>query len=71
MNHALRSDLVLLEYVLKIKHAFAADQDMDARALWGELTQEEEEALWIAPKFGGIFTTDELKRLRPQKSCKD
>lgn len=67
LNHALRSDLVLLQCVVEIKIAFSGGDDMYARALWGDLTPEEEEALWIAPKYGGIFTTDERKRLRPPK----
>ena len=65
MTAAMRNDLVLLEYVLGIKQAFAADLDDDALALWKELNNEEMSVLWIAPKYGGIFTTDERKRLRP------
>jgi hypothetical protein len=36
-----------------------------ARTLWSEFTEEEQVALWVAPTFGGIFTTEERKRLRP------
>jgi hypothetical protein len=30
-----------------------------AQQLWGELSEPEQTALWVAPKFGGIFTTKE------------
>lgn len=37
-----------------------------ARGFWSEFTEEEQTALWVAPKYGGIFTTDERKALRPK-----
>jgi len=64
LTKALREDLILLEYVVQIKQALAGDGDMDARALWNELDDMEQSILWVAPKYGGIFTTDERKRLR-------
>ena len=30
-----------------------------ASECWDELTEPEQTALWVAPKFGGIFTTEE------------
>jgi hypothetical protein len=49
----------------EIKYALAVLELDDARALWCEFTEEEQIALWVAPTFGGIFTTEERKRLRP------
>ncbi len=68
LMHSLRTDPVLLDYVLQIKHAFADEVDEDALALWSQLSEQEMTILWVAPKYGGIFTTDERKRLRPYSS---
>jgi hypothetical protein len=54
-----------LHQMYEIKYALAALELDDARALWCEFTEEEQVALWVAPTFGGIFTTEERKRLRP------
>ena len=37
-----------------------------ARLLWSEFVQAEQEALWIAPSKGGIFTTYERRVLRSE-----
>lgn len=31
---------------------------------WSELAEDEQTALWVAPKFGGIFTTEERKIIK-------
>jgi len=63
MTAALRGDPILLDYISQIKQAFTDNRDEDALALWHELDEREKTALWVAPKYGGIFTTDERKRL--------
>ena len=50
----------------EIKDALANGRDEDALALWDEFTEEEKMVLWIAPTYGGLFTVDERKRLKPQ-----
>ena len=35
---------------------------------WGELTDAEKEALWVAPTKGGIFTTKEIQQIKDLRS---
>jgi hypothetical protein len=51
--------------VAMIKSALSEDQVEDALAYWSEFRDHEQVALWIAPTYGGIFTTEERKQLRP------
>ena len=60
MTKAMQSQQVV-EDVAFIKRAIATGDLVFAGQLWGELTEDEQTALWVAPKFGGIFTTDERK----------
>jgi hypothetical protein len=66
MTEILR-DRVNLSQIYEIKYALAALELDDATALWSEFTEQEQIALWVAPTYGGIFTTEERKRLRPQE----
>jgi len=62
-----------LEQLAAIKDNLNVTSDADfagecvefALTLWDEFTEEEQIALWIAPTYGGIFTTEERKKLRP------
>ena len=36
----------------------------EAEECWAEMTEAEQTALWVAPKFGGIFTTEERKIIK-------
>ena len=65
MNEVLRDEINLCQ-VSEIKGVLRSDDDEGAQALWSEFTEEEQIALWVAPKYGGIFTTEERKRLRPK-----
>lgn len=58
------ADVALLETVLWIKQALAEDRDHDAHDLWDSLDEPTQQTLWMAPKYGGIFTTRERKQLR-------
>ena len=64
MTECLR-DPINLQQVSEIKDAMGAGDDLSAIAFWSEFTEDEQMALWIAPTYGGIFTTEERKRLRP------
>ena len=66
MTEVLR-DLNNISQVCEIKLAFSDDCDDDAQALWSDFSEEEQTTLWVAPTYGGIFTTEERKRLRPQE----
>jgi hypothetical protein len=67
MTKLLRSDMSNLLQLFAIKEAIACEDYDHAHSLWSEFTEEEWVILWVAPKFGGIFTTEERKRLRPQE----
>jgi hypothetical protein len=58
-------DLMNFEQVYQIKRHFYLNEDDDALGLWSDFTEDEQVALWIAPSVGGIFTTEERRRLRP------
>lgn len=62
-NEVLR-DLTVLHMVYEIKWAMRETDDFYARQLWSELSHDEQMALWVAPKYGGIFTTEERKVLK-------
>ena len=47
-----------------IKDAIANDEPEIVLANWNDLSVEDQEALWVAPKFGGVFTTIERKYLQ-------
>jgi hypothetical protein len=61
-NAALR-DPITMETVAEIKRAFRDDDIPHMEILWRELTEKEQRALWIAPSYGGIFTTKEREVL--------
>ena len=64
LTRVMREDITTLETVLEIKKAILADDCMLAKQLHDELPMNEQRALWVAPKFGGIFTTDERDIVR-------
>lgn len=56
-----------LRQVAEIKDEIATDGEEhleQARHLFDEFTEDEKQALWVAPTYGGIFTTFERKVLR-------
>jgi hypothetical protein len=64
MTECLRDRLNMYQ-VHDIKFCIAMEKYDEAIALWSEFTEDEQIALWIAPTYGGIFTTAERKRLKP------
>ena len=52
------------EIKLALMHPDKAEGLAQARVLWGEFTDEEQMAIWIAPRYGGVFTTAERKLLK-------
>ena len=56
---------VLMTVAMIKEYLAAEDGDWDACSLWETLDQQEQLTLWIAPTHGGLFTTDERKRLKP------
>jgi len=64
LTEVLRGDPALLEQIAHIKRHIEREEYEDAQCLYDELTAEEKVATWVAPKFGGIFTTFERKVLK-------
>ena len=56
-NEAMRNGLI--QSVCQIKVAIDQGDMVYAAQCWQELTEDEQTAIYIAPKFGGIFTTEE------------
>jgi hypothetical protein len=63
MTEVLR-DPTNLAQVVAIKELLMDDDDQAALGYWSEFTEAEQIALWVAPTYGGIFTTDERKKLK-------
>ncbi len=52
------------ESVNWIKTGLAHDDSGMVREAWGELDTETQIALWVAPKYGGVWTTEEREKIR-------
>ena len=63
MTEALASEVVL-DSVLWIKRGIENKDYTSAEEVWSDLSEDEQTALWVAPKFGGIFTTEERKIIK-------
>jgi hypothetical protein len=63
MTEALR-DPIVFQSIFEMKHSFASGDYEYAGHVWSELTEDEQTALWVAPKYGGIFTTEERKIIK-------
>jgi len=63
MTEALASEVVL-DSVLWIKRGIENKDYTSAEQVWSDLSEDEQTALWVAPKFGGIFTTEERKIIK-------
>lgn len=46
-----------------IKHGTKTALDIPSEC-WNELSEDEQTALWVAPSYGGIFTTEERKIIK-------
>lgn len=57
-------DPIIFQSVFSMKESFGDGDYEYAGHVWSELSQEEQTALWVAPKFGGIFTTEERKIIK-------
>ena len=57
-------DPIMLHCVYVIKGSISADELDSGKEAWLELSEAEQTALWVAPKFGGIFTTEERKIIK-------
>jgi hypothetical protein len=66
MTEVLRDRINLIQ-IFDIKTMIREEDYHSAIGYWSEFTEQEQVALWVAPTFGGIFTTEERKRLRPQE----
>lgn len=64
MVGALRADPRLLAQIAEIKIALDAEKLHDALALWDGLEEWEQNKVWLAPRFGGLFTTRQRQRLK-------
>ena len=64
MTEALREDPALMAQCALIKQEIEAGEYSQAQALYEELDAAEKMATWVAPKYGGIFTTYERKVLK-------
>jgi len=66
MTNYLCANPDILAMVAEIKMALNRGDDWDALGLWEQLTDDERITLWVAPTYGGLFTTSERKRLKPE-----
>ncbi len=64
MTETLRDGEDVIGTVVAIKDSISQNDIGYADQLWSELSEDEQTALWVAPKFGGIFTTEERKIIK-------
>ena len=57
-------DTTSIETVYLIKRAVAGGDSTEVEMYWSDFTEDEQNALWVAPTYGGIFTTHERKMIR-------
>ena len=50
--------------VVYMKEALRLEDSLMFREAWDELDKDTQIALWVAPSRGGVWTTDERKRMR-------
>jgi len=60
-------DPINMQQITHVKESIQAGQIEDAKALWSEFTDEEQQALWVAPSKGGILTTREREALHHKR----
>ena len=63
-NEVLRDNLLS---VMTIKDGIHNKEYSTAYEAWGELTEEEQRALWVAVTKGGVFTTEERKIMKSKE----
>jgi hypothetical protein len=63
MTEVLRDEVNLCQ-ITEIKSMLRADDIQAALGYWSEFTEAEQIALWVAPTYGGIFTTEERTKLK-------
>ena len=63
MTEALRCE-ICMQMVGEIKINIAQENEVYAMDIWNGLSEQEQTALWVAPKFGGVFTTKEREIIR-------
>lgn len=64
MTEALRDNSVYASVYFIKEHMVLENGLSAASEAWQELTEAEQTALWIAPSYGGIFTTEERKVIK-------
>lgn len=64
LTAALRDDPFLMAQVADLKIALKNGVESEAAENWWGLEEWEQSALWVAPLYGGIFTTEERKQIR-------
>jgi deoxycytidylate deaminase len=50
--------------IVAIKQAISEGEIEYAKECYGELSEDEQKAIWVAPSKGGIFTTEERKAIK-------
>ena len=55
------------DLIAEVKASLAEDDVDTARGALNDLTDEEKHAIWVAPTKGGIFTTEERRKLKEGK----
>lgn len=64
MVEVLRESDFALEQIIAIKNCVSRGEYEEAQALWLDFTHDEQQALNVAPKFGGILKTHEREAVK-------
>jgi hypothetical protein len=63
-SELMRDNSYILLTAFTIKEALENGNPHDAAEAWNELEEEQQQILWMAPTYGGLFTTEERKQIR-------
>jgi hypothetical protein len=64
----IRDEPWVLQSIMSIKDGIFNDDPMAVREAWAELTEEQQNTLWLAPTYGGLFTTSERTYIKTMGS---
>lgn len=64
MVEVMREHPFVLEQIIAIKNACSRGDYMEAQNLWLDFSEEEQNALFVAPGYGGIFKTHERNAVK-------
>jgi hypothetical protein len=64
----IREEYWILNTISMMKDSIFNDDPMAVREAWAELTEEQQQTIWLAQTYGGLFTTAERTYIKTMGS---